>query len=182
MAANIHPAQPTEAMKDFFLSRTTAHINRVAFNMSVMVGYEDFELAELEARGKAHDISKWSGEERRCYTWLTESHRCKTGKLPFTFPKGVEADVIKAIEQHKSLNRHHPEAHSCSNDMEKLDIIEMVADWKAMALEFNTEGGSPLGWVKANISTWDFSETKEKFIFQTIGHMDQAYLKATSGL
>ncbi|MDX2471354.1 MAG: DUF5662 family protein [SAR324 cluster bacterium] len=174
--------QPTHAMKDFFLSRTTAHINRVAFNMSVMTGYAGFDLATLEARGKAHDKSKWEGEERRCYTWLTECHRCKTHGLAFEFPAGVEAEVTSAMELHKSLNRHHPEAHSCPDAMENLDIIEMVADWKAMAQEFNEEGGSPRGWVKANISTWDFSPDKKEYIFSTIDHMDQAYLNATNRL
>lgn len=170
--------QPTQAMKDFFVSRTASHIKRVTSNMSVMAGYENFDRETLEKRGLLHDKSKWGEVERDSYIWLTEWHRCKTENIPFAFPKSVEVEVNKAMAHHKSINRHHPEAHTEPNAMENLDIIEMVADWKAMAQEFNEAGGSPLNWVKANISTWNFNGERQAFIFQTIEHMNKAYSQA----
>lgn len=45
----------------------------------------------------------------------------------------------KAIEVHWKNNRHHPEYFSSHNNMSEIDIIEMVCDWYARSIQYNTD-------------------------------------------
>lgn len=74
----------------------------------------------------------------------------------------VEDDILRAVKHHLSVNRHHPEHHTNSNDMTVLDLGEMVCDWHSVSLELN---GDTMEWAKANIDKWNFNDANKEIIF-----------------
>ena len=126
-------------------------------------------------RGEAHDSSKFGPEERIPYIWLTEFHRCRRIGKPFQYPEGVEPLIRLAIEHHMSSNRHHPEHHANPNDMTKIDLIEMVCDWTAMAQEFEQDGGSARSWANKTIGHHvHFNEANREFVYKIIEQLDNS--------
>jgi hypothetical protein len=78
----------------------------------------------LIARVCEHDISKFFGIE---WDYL---HRPK-GEVP-------QADLDRAIKQHRNTNRHHPEFHGGFDKMDEIDVAEFVCDVYARSTEFGT--------------------------------------------
>ena len=80
----------------------------------------------------------------------------------------------RAIHQHVTTNRHHPEFHADPNDMSDVDLIEMVCDWTAMAQEFGEHGGSARGWADKTIGKRvAFNTAKQQFIYRVIEELDR---------
>ncbi len=125
--------EPTREMFAFYELRAREHIERVRRCLMLLAQVTDYG-DELLERAEAHDASKFGPEERIPYVWLTEYHRCRKNGEPFEYPEGVAEDVQRAIHQHVTTNRHHPEFHAAPNDMSEVDLIEMVCDWTAMLL------------------------------------------------
>ena len=85
----------------------------------------------------------------------------------------MEAQVEMAIAHHMRCNRHHPEHYADANDMSKVDLIEMVCDWTAMAQEFGQDGGSARGWANKTIGhRVHFNEEKRYFVYTIIDQLD----------
>jgi hypothetical protein len=91
----------------------------------------------LEDRANTHDDSKMDEPEFSAYSetipklkgleYGTDEHRA------------VLAQMKPAVEHHYSVNRHHPEffggnAKSGIYDMNLIDFIEMICDWKAASM------------------------------------------------
>ena len=54
-------------------------------------------------------------------------------------PNGrLTAEQRTLIEMHWKRNRHHPEFFSDYHKMSEIDILEMVCDWYARSLQFET--------------------------------------------
>ena len=166
---------PKPEMVNFYVQRTKMHIARVTKCLSIVSQVTDFnQRGELTVRGKIHDRSKFEEKEMIPYVWLTEFHRCKLSKEPFSYPIGIEERVRKAINHHLSTNRHHPEFHANPNEMTEIDLIEMVCDWTAMSQEFNQDNGSAKGWANKTIGTRIlFNETKKKFVYYLVDILDK---------
>lgn len=166
----------TKQMKDYFKKRTDEHIDRVIQNISVLPdNYMGYDKSELLERANLHDNTKFSDSEFLPYIYCTEFHRCKDNNIPFTYPDGIEEKVKQATKHHILNNKHHPECLT-PNKMNDIDLIEMVADWKAMAQEKNENSGSPLKFARDNINKrWDFNEKQKEKIYQIINDMDNYY-------
>lgn len=83
----------------------------------------------LNERARVHDLSKFSEDE---FAGFVEVNRIAR-EHPYGSKEYVESlKDNKVIELHFSRNSHHHEyyPHGVA-DMSLLDIIEMVADWKA---------------------------------------------------
>ena len=53
--------------------------------------------------------------------------------------------------------------------MSDVDIIEMVCDWTAMALEFGQDGGSARGWADKTIGQRvEFNHDRQRLIYSTV--------------
>ncbi len=174
----------TPAMKANFDKRTTEHITRVARIMSKLKGHFGLSESELLIRAGLHDRSKFSKEEKNPYIWITEFYRCKKDGEEFSFPPGVEKLTRKASLHHITTNRHHPQFHEDVTEMTDLDIVEMVADWTAMALELGEADGSAKSFANRIIK-----EDKHKFtseiiekIFDTIDIVDKKKMKFSDDL
>lgn len=136
---------PQEAY-DYFYKRTDEHILRVRRNLYLWTLVYPELTEELLSRGDVHDLSKVKEPERTPYIWRTWKGYCDKNNLPFTYPHDMEQQTRDAIFHHITHNRHHPEWHPDPDEMTKVDLIEMVSDWKAMSQEFGEE--SPLLFAK----------------------------------
>lgn len=99
------------------------HIRKVAKNLN------DFAF-ELVDRGRIHDASKFSKEEKPLYDQAHAGFKTKKfGTKEYT-------DHLKtiqpALDHHYANNPHHPEYYENGiDDMNLFDIVEMLCDWKA---------------------------------------------------
>ncbi len=94
----------------------------------------EFTLARrLVQRALCHDSSKFEGIE---WDFLDIDSSDKENR-----------DKLKlAIHQHQQSNNHHPEFFTGGvSDMSRVQVAEMVCDWKARSDEF---GSSLLDWIK----------------------------------
>jgi len=108
-----------------FLTDTILHISEVQENLEIIAG-------ELRQRGFAHDRTKLQQLEFDGFV----STREKFKKANYGSPEYQECvELTKpAVEHHYANNRHHTGYHKNGiNDMTFIDIIEMIADWRAAA-------------------------------------------------
>lgn len=94
--------------------------------------------AELVARGISHDRSKTEQPELDVYNEYTPKLKGSTyGSDEY---KSFLAGMGAGLAHHYAHNRHHPEHHDDGvNGMTLIDLLEMLADWKA-ATERHDDG------------------------------------------
>lgn len=118
--------------RDEVMRMTAAHIRRVGELMVQM-------SADLMKRAVIHDASKWSPSEWESFARETPGLRGLTyGSSEY---KAALGRLGPSLQAHYAGNRHHPEFHGADgvNGMNLLDLIEMLADWKA-ATERHADG------------------------------------------
>lgn len=105
---------------------TLKHIEQVQTYLTQMI-------VELNGRAFEHDSSKLESPE-------VEIFETYTPKLKDTTYGGAEynrylKEMKPALNHHYANNRHHPEHFKNGiNDMTLVDLMEMLADWKAATL------------------------------------------------
>ena len=104
---------------------TLDHIKKVRGLLSLVLG-------NLTARAAVHDDSKLAGPEKGMYDTYTPLLR------DLTYGSEEYRECLKkmgpALTHHYESNSHHPEHYPNGiNGMSLLDLIEMLADWKAAA-------------------------------------------------
>ena len=93
-------------------------------------------VVELLERAQKHDQSKLRSPEVELFTEFTE-------KLRHVTYGGAEYDEFRsamgpALAHHYANNRHHPEHFKNGiNDMNIVDLLEMLCDWKAASTRHN---------------------------------------------
>ena len=116
---------------NYCLSETYKHVKRVQSNLNIFI-------KDLISRGENHDNSKFEEPELSIFAENTE----KLGKVAYGSEeyKQLLVSVKPAIDHHYAKNRHHPEHWPNGiEDMTLIDLVEMLADWKA-ATERNKDG------------------------------------------
>lgn len=94
--------------------------------------------AELVARGIAHDRSKTEPPELDVFNEYTP--KLKESTYGSDEYKSYLAGMGAGLAHHYASNRHHPECHDAGVDgMTLVDLLEMLADWKA-ATERHVDG------------------------------------------
>lgn len=107
-------------------SETWAHINQVQRLLTeVIVG--------LQTRLLNHDKSKLEPPEVAIFAEYTPKLRGTTyGSEEY---KRFLAEMKPALDHHYAKNSHHPEHFADGiNGMDLLDLLEMLADWKAATM------------------------------------------------
>ena len=102
---------------------TKNHIETVqAFMLDVLV--------KIMKRATCHDASKLEEPEKSMYDEFTPKLRAMTyGSDEY---KSCLAAMGEALKHHYEVNSHHPEHFENGvNGMTLLDLVEMLADWKA---------------------------------------------------
>lgn len=96
-------------------------------------------------RGMSHDISKLSGLEKTAFDqWMPEMSKHSFASDGY---KATLALMGPGLQRHYENNRHHPEHFPEGiNGMTLIDLIEMMADWLAVAqkkgVRLNLEHGA----------------------------------------
>ena len=105
------------------LCDTILHINEV------QEAIEEIS-SEIKKRGLLHDLTKFQPCEFDAFASTRE--RFKKANYGTSEYQALCEEVKPAIDHHYVNNRHHTGYHKNGiNDMNLIDIIEMVADWKA---------------------------------------------------
>lgn len=95
-------------------------------------------IKELVDRSVRHDLSKTEDPELAVFNEFTPKLQTTTyGSDEY---KGHLAAMRPALKHHYAVNAHHPEHHERGvNGMTLMDLVEMLADWKA-ATERHADG------------------------------------------
>ena len=95
-------------------------------------------ISELVERSTKHDRSKTQDPELETFNEMTPKLKDATyGSEEY---KGFLVKMKPALDHHYAENRHHPEHFENGiNDMTLVDLVEMLADWKA-ATERHDDG------------------------------------------
>jgi len=108
------------------------HIRNVEDNC-LFLGEKLIERGEVDlghkliANGFVHDTSKFFGIE-----W----DHMAPGQA--SVEEGAKLKLKLAVQHHNRTNSHHPESWGRIQDMPRVAVAEMVADWKARSEEFGT--------------------------------------------
>lgn len=95
-------------------------------------------IGALQARITRHDLSKMEPPEKAVFDRITPLLKASTYGSPEY--KQSLADMGEVLVHHYSENRHHPEHYVDGiAGMTLVDVIEMLADWKA-ATERHDDG------------------------------------------
>lgn len=102
---------------------TKQHIDSVRENIGELI-------QDLFVRAVRHDESKLSEPEKSLFDEFTPKLRDSTyGSDEY---KGFLESMGSALQHHYQVNSHHPEHYKNGIDgMDLIDILEMLADWKA---------------------------------------------------
>uniref|UniRef100_A0A6H2A625 Uncharacterized protein n=1 Tax=viral metagenome TaxID=1070528 RepID=A0A6H2A625_9ZZZZ len=93
-------------------------------------------IHELTKRAEVHDKSKLLSPEKEIFDEYTP--KLKTSTYGSDEYKEFLKGMGDGLKHHYSVNRHHPEHFDDGiNDMNLLDIMEMLCDWKAATLRHN---------------------------------------------
>lgn len=108
---------------------TFRHIERVRNLLNDMI-------VELLRRGEKHDQSKLASPEVELFTEFTPKLAgCTYGSPEY---EGYRKAMGEALAHHYANNRHHPEHFKNGiEDMNLLDLVEMICDWKAASERHN---------------------------------------------
>ena len=88
---------------------------------------------ELLKRACVHDLSKFENDELSALANISNDM-----SLMKSANSSLSPEKKLAIELHWENNTHHPEYYKSANDMTELDIMEMVCDWHARSMQYDT--------------------------------------------
>lgn len=117
---------------------TLAHKKYVLEACSSLIKYlynndRENDAIALARRCSFHDNSKFLDEEMYSFTTLPpEKETMKNPKKPIT------KEIENVISIHWKNNPHHPEYYNSYKDMSEIDVMEMVCDWYARSLQYQT--------------------------------------------
>lgn len=126
--------------------------------------YIRFFTERLTDRGEKHDASKLTEEELPYFAEHTENlNKIEYGSEEYK----AELEALKpALDHHYNSNRHHPEYHKNGiEDMNLIDILEMLCDWKA-SCERN-KNGNLLKSIEINSERFHINEQLTQILINT---------------
>lgn len=137
---------------------TIKHIHKVRENLFKVISL-------LDERARNHDLTKLESPEAEIFGEHTpELAKTEYGSEEY---KRLLEKVKPAIDHHYSKNRHHPEFHvNGINDMDLIDLVEMLVDWKA-ATERNKNGNIRKS-IEHNTTRYGMSEQLAKIFQNTV--------------
>ncbi len=132
------------------------HISLVQDNINAVI-------RELNCRSAAHDLSKFSEEERPLVDnkpLLNEAEYMSDEYMTLL------EQVKPALLTHYHNNSHHPQHYTDGiYGMDMLDLLEMLADWKAACEE--SKDGDFASSFKANISRFNINDELSSLLRKT---------------
>ena len=143
-------------------NETRKHILNVIKYIHIITGY-------LHERSVNHDKTKLESPEVELFTKTTEQLAgCTYGSEEY---KQFLNDLKPALDHHYACNSHHPEHHVKGiDDMNLIDILEMVCDWKAATLRHND--GNLLKSIEHNSKRFNISPQLTNILNNTARLLD----------
>ena len=132
--------------------------------------YIRFFTDRLTTRGVEHDASKLVSPEVELFAEHTENlNKIEYGSEEYK----KELEVLKpALDHHYAVNKHHPQHWKEGiNDMSLLDLIEMMADWKASAER--QQSGNLLKSIEINAKRFGISNQLTQILINTAKIMEE---------
>lgn len=135
----------------------------------IVRGYLDKVAAELIKRGEEHDNSKLQTPEIEIFDVFTEKLKDSTyGSEEYKMALG-EMEV--ALDHHYMVNRHHPEHFEDGiNDMNLIDLIEMLVDWKAATMRH--DNGDIWKSLALNQERFGYSDELKDLLMRTMKYIE----------
>lgn len=142
---------------------TMRHMERVRNLLNLFV-------RDLLRRGEEHDQSKLESPEVEMFTEFTPKLAASTyGSAEY---EGFRKAMGPALAHHYANNSHHPEHWKNGvDDMTLLDVIEMLADWKAASERHNN--GNILTSIEKNADRFQLSPQLVKILENTAKMFNQ---------
>lgn len=120
----------------------------------------------LEQRALHHDASKLLPPEKAAFDKLMELKLSDTEYGSEEY-KAALRQVKPEIEHHYAENSHHPEHYPDGYiDMDLLDIIEMLADWKAATMRMR-DGGDLRKSIMMNQERFGYTDEARQILLNT---------------
>lgn len=148
--------------KDSSVYKTLRHIETVR-------NYLNRIITEILARQEIHDQSKLQPPEVDIFDIYTNKLRDTTYNSD-EYKQYLE-EMKPALEHHNATNRHHPDHFLYGiKDMNLIDIIEMLCDWKAASLRHND--GNILKSIDVNQQRFGYSDELKQVLKNTAMWLD----------
>lgn len=120
--------------------------------------------SQLIKRGEEHDKSKLESPEVETFAEYTPKLALSTygGEEYNSFLKGMNV----ALKHHYGENRHHPEHFANGiKDMNLIDIIELIADWKSATLRH--DNGDLIKSIELNQKRFGYTDEIKNIFLNT---------------
>jgi len=142
---------------------TQKHIDKVR-------KYIRFFTDKLTSRGENHDASKMESPEVELFAEHTERlSEIEYGSEEYKKELGA---LKPALEHHYAVNRHHPEHFPNGiNEMNLVDLVELIADWKASSERHNN--GNLLKSIEINAKRFNIDDQLTQILLNTARMMDE---------
>ena len=125
---------------------------------------------KLTTRGVEHDKLKMKSPEVEIFTEFTPK-LAETTYGSDEYKEFLE-QMKPALEHHYANYRHHPEHFVDGvNDMNLIDLVEMICDWKASTLRHND--GNLLKSIEINAQRFGMSEQLTQILVNTAKLFDE---------
>lgn len=143
------------------------HINNVRQKLHKVID-------DILDRMLKHDMSKLEYPEKEAYDQLSEQLRTlEYGSQEY---KEALAKMRPAINHHYQHNSHHPEHYpSGINGMTLLDLIEMLADWRAAKERHIDRPTSMARSLEINAERFGIDGQLKEILWNTLSYMGWLY-------
>lgn len=132
--------------------------------------YLSFIVNLLASRALTHDNSKNSNEEYKYFKMANSVNRNQF-KTYEEYLNYIKPTLDKGLEHHYNVNRHHPEYFDNGiDDMNLIDILEMIVDWKVSIEQNDKELYEEIDY---NFKKYNVSEQLKKIILNTYKYIDK---------
>lgn len=149
-----NPISKTDSFKDSFKDSVQAHRLEIKETVNAI-------CEELYARAENHDLSKFTKEESNLFSaYFKKFKKTQVGSKEYF---GFLEYLKPSIKIHYKRNRHHPQYFKRGMlDMNLIDLIEMLVDWKSIAKQGNN---NILDLINLNQERFGYNdEIKELFL------------------
>ena len=142
---------------------TIKHIERVRHYLRIVTD-------RLTSRGVMHDRTKLESPEVELFTEFTP----RLAELKYGSEEYKEslAGLKPALDHHYVNSRHHPEHFNKGiNDMNLVDIVEMLCDWKAAGER--QRDGNLLKSIELNAQRFGYDDQLKQIFVNTAKMLDE---------
>lgn len=127
---------------------------------------------KLTNRGIKHDACKLESPEVEIFTEFTP--KLKETQYDSEQYKEYLQEMNKALEHHYANSRHHPEHFEKGiDDMNLVDIVEMLCDWKAASMR--QLDGNLLKSIETNAKRFQYDDQLKHIFINTAKLFDETH-------